>query len=316
MRSVKMLVSSFVVVFISICCPARAEEPATDTRTRDVIYGRKFGMALTMDVFTPKEKANGVGIIAVVSGGWFSRPENINPAAYEDCLKRGYTVFAVVHGSQPKFTLPEIIEDMHRAVRFIRYHAKDYKIDPDRIGIMGASAGGHLSLMMGTGGADGDPQAKDPVDRVSSKVQAVACFFPPTDFLNYGEKGKEHIDRDFQPPYTAAIDYHEFDPKKALYIPITDKDKLREIAKMVSPITFVSKDSAPALLIHGDKDTLVPIQQSEEMVAKLREVKVPAELIVKKGEKHGWLTILEDMKSLGDWFDKQLLKEKPKAGDR
>ena len=198
MRSVKMLVSSFVVVFISICCPARAEEPATDTRTRDVIYGRKFGMALTMDVFAPKEKANGVGVIAVVSGGWFSKPENINPAAYDDCLNRGYTVFAVVHGSQPKFTLTEIIEDMHRAVRFVRYHARDYHIDPDRVGIFGGSAGGHLSLMIGTAGAEGDPKAPDPVDRVSSRVQAVACFFPPTDFLNWGGPGKEMINRSFR----------------------------------------------------------------------------------------------------------------------
>ena len=85
---------------------------------------------------------------------------------------------------------------MNRAVRFIRYHAKDYTIDPDRIGITGGSAGGHLSLMQGTAGDAGDPKAKDPVDRTSSRVQAVACFFPPTDFLNWGEKGKEMLSRD------------------------------------------------------------------------------------------------------------------------
>jgi acetyl esterase/lipase len=262
-----------------------------------------------MDVFTPKEKANGAAIIAVVSGGWFSNVEGINPAAYQDLLNRGYTVFAVVHGSQPKFTLPEIIEDMHRAVRFVRYNAKEYKIDPDRIGITGGSAGGHLSLMMGMAGCDGDPKAKDLIDRGSSRVQAVACFFPPTDFLNYGKAGKELIDRDFQPPFTAAMDYHEFDPKKALYIPVTDKDKLREITKKVSPITFVSKDSPPTLLIHGDKDTLVPIQQSEEMVEKLKEAKVPVELIVKKGAGHGWAGFGDELTACGDWFDKYLQKK-------
>ena len=112
---------------------------------------------------------------------------------------------------------------MNRSVRFIRFHAKDYSIDPDRIGITGGSAGGHLSLMQGTAGDDGDPKAQDPVDRVSSRVQCVACFFPPTDFLNWGEKGKEMINRNFRPPYTAAFDYHEFDKEKALYIPITDE---------------------------------------------------------------------------------------------
>src|SRR6516225_7071684 len=92
MRSAKQVLPCVLVLLGSAWCQARADEPATYTRTRDVIYGRKFGMALTMDVFAPKEKANGVGVIAVVSGGWFSKPENINPAAYDDCLNRGYTV--------------------------------------------------------------------------------------------------------------------------------------------------------------------------------------------------------------------------------
>src|SRR5438094_1369726 len=162
-------------LLMTVAAPAvRAADAPDWTRTQDVIYGRKYGLALTMDVFTPK-KANGVGVIFVVSGGWFSRPQAIHPVLAAPLLKRGYTVFAVVHGSQPKFTVPEIIEDMHRAVRFIRSHAKDYHIDPERLGITGASAGGHLSLLIGTAGAKGDPNAKDPVDRESSRVQAVAC---------------------------------------------------------------------------------------------------------------------------------------------
>src|SRR5262245_27222968 len=118
-----------------------ADEPYT--RVEDVIYGRKFGTALTLDVFTPKETANGAGIIWVVSGGWFSSHDFVNAGFISEYLKRGYTVFAVVHGSQPKFTIPEVLEDMHRSVRFIRSRAEHYKIDPNRIGITGASAGGH-----------------------------------------------------------------------------------------------------------------------------------------------------------------------------
>src|SRR5438874_11429462 len=108
--------------------PAQAADEVTYTRQEDVIYGRKFGMALTMDVFTPKKDANGAAIIFVVSGGWFSAHQAINPSTgwFDEFIKRGYTVFAVVHGSQPKFTIPEILQDMHRAVRFIRHHAKDY----------------------------------------------------------------------------------------------------------------------------------------------------------------------------------------------
>jgi acetyl esterase/lipase len=291
------------------------EEVPPFTRTRDVIYGRKFGLALTLDVFVPKKGANGIAVVSVVSGGWFSRPEMIAPPFYHELLRRGYTVFAVVHGSQPRFTIDSAAEDISRAVRFIRYHAKTYRIDPERIGIIGASAGGHLALLQGTAGDKGNPKARDPIDRVSSRVQAVGCFFPPTDFLNYGEKGREMIDRAFAPPFTAAVDYHEFDAKKARYFPVTDKKKLREIARRLSPITHVNAESAPALLIHGDKDRLVPIQQSEGMVARLREAKVPARLVVRKGADHGWLSILEDMALIADWFDKHLRKAKgPKEG--
>jgi acetyl esterase/lipase len=292
--------------------PVRAEDAAIFTRTRDVIYGRKAGLALTMDVFTPKKKANGLGIVSVVSGGWFSRPELILPELYDDFLRRGYTVFAVVHGTQPKFTIPEILDDMHRSVRFIRYHAKDYHINPDYIGITGGSAGGHLALMLGTAGEKGDPKATDPVDRASSRVQAVACFFPPTDFLNWGKKGYVLNVHTMKRPFTAAVDFKEYDRAKAMYVPITDEKKVQDILRRISPITYVSADDPPTLIIHGDKDQLVPLQQSEILVEKLKEVGVPTKLIVKKDCGHGWLTILKDTQSFADWFD-QHLKEKTKT---
>jgi acetyl esterase/lipase len=325
MRTVKwLLLLGWLVILAGAAPQLRAggdkPEQAADkevpefTRTRDVIYGRKAGLALTMDVFVPKNEAKGLGVVFVVSGGWFSRPEAIRAEFFHELLRRGYTVFAVVHGSQPKFTIPEIVQDMHRAVRFIRYHAKDYRIDPGQIGIMGASAGGHLSLMQGTAGDLGDPKARDPIDRVSSRVQAVACFFPPTDFLNYGVKGHELINRSLRPPFTAAVDYHEFDKTRALYLPVTDEKKLRDISRNISPITHVSADDPPTLLIHGDKDTLVPLQQSESILARFKEVGVPAKLIVKKGAGHGWLTILQDMDSVADWFDQYLAKAKAVRG--
>ncbi len=189
------------------------------------------------------------------AAGFRSSHEAINPAFIRPLLDRGYTVFAVVHGSQPRFTVPEIIEDMNRAVRFIRHHAKDYGIDPDRIGICGASAGGHLSLMLGTAGDKGDPNAKDPVDRESSRVQAVACFFPAADLLNYGQPGQEMIHAtDHGMPFRPAFDYHELDKKTNVWVPITDTERLREITRQISPITHVSADDPPTLIIHGDAD--------------------------------------------------------------
>jgi acetyl esterase/lipase len=306
MRRLRILVVLGGLVVLAAAGTVRAEPLPDYVRQEDVIYGRKAGLALTMDVFTPKKNANGLGVVFVVSGGWFSRPANIRPPFYHEFLRRGYTVFAVVHGSQPKFTIPEIIDDLHRAVRFIRYHAKDYHIDAEHLGIIGASAGGHLALMLGTAGRPGDPKAKDPVERESSRVQAVAAFFPPTDFLNYGGPGKELNLRTMRAPFTAAFDFKELDRLKAVYVPVTDEKKVREICKAISPIAHVTPDDAPVLLLHGDEDPLVPLQQSETMLARLREARVPARLIVKKGAGHGWFTIFDDLKTCADWFDEHL----------
>ena len=290
---------------------AQAKGEPLFTRQEDVIYGRKFGTALTMDVFTPKQGANGAAVVFAVSGGWFSDPRSINVSYIGEFIKRGYTVFAVVHGSQPRFTIPEAVEDMHRAVRYIRYHAKDFGVDPGRLGISGGSAGGHLSLMQGTTGQDGNPKAADPIDRVSSRVQAVACFFPPTDFLNYGEPGKTALGRGTLEGFKAPFDFQELDKITRSFNLVLDEGRRREIGKQISPVYQVSKDSAPTRIIHGDADKLVPIQQAELIIAALKKVGVPAELVIKKGAGHGWPQLEKDIPILADWFDRHLL-ESPK----
>jgi acetyl esterase/lipase len=305
--TVILSLSTTLIVFSSA---GTAADPSYN-RTQDIIYGRKYGTALTMDVFTPKENAKGVGVILVVSGGFRSAHEAIPLVFIQPLLDRGYTIFAVVHGSQPRYTVPEIVQDMNRAVRFVRYHAKDYRIDPDRIGITGGSAGGHLSLMLGTAGDKGDPVAKDPVDRESSRVQAVACFFPPTDFLNYGKTGDERIRAtDHAPPYRPAFDHRELDKQSNLWVPITDPKRLQEIARQISPVSHVTPDDPPTLIIHGDEDRLVPLQQSELIVEKLKKAGVETNLVIKKGAGHGWLGLEKDITQIADWFDKYLKKTK------
>jgi acetyl esterase/lipase len=287
----------------------RAADDPPITRQEDIVYGRKFGTALTMDVLVPRKNANGIGVIYVVSGGWYSAREIAFPYFITELTGRGYTVFAVVHGSQPKFTIPEILEDMHRAVRFIRYHAK-YHVNPERLGITGASAGGHLSLMQGVGGKRGDAKARDPVDRGSSQVQAVACFFPPTDFLNYGKVGEKALGNGILSGFKAPFEFQEFDQKSRAFVLITDEKKREDIGRKISPVNLVTKDAPPTLIIHGDADKLVPIQQAQIMIDKLKEAGVPAELVVKKGGGHGWAHWEKDLKAVGDWFDKYLLEKK------
>jgi acetyl esterase/lipase len=287
----------------SLPAPAKAPEI---TRKEDVVYGRKYGTALTMDVLTPKEGANGAAVVWVISGGWFSAHEAINPASADELLKRGYTVFAVVHGSQPRYTIPEIVADMNRAVRFIRYHAADYHIDPDRIGITGMSAGGHLSLMQGTAGDKGNPEGKDPIDKTSSRVQAVACFFPPTDFLNYGKPGENALGRGVLKGFKPPFDFHEQDPNTKVFRPITDEARIVEIGRQISPVDHATADDPPTLIIHGDADLLVPIQQAELIIDKLKKAGVDAKLVVKKGASHGWPNLNKDMTLIADWFDEHL----------
>lgn len=278
-------------------------------RISDVVYGRKDGLALTLDVFRPA-KPNGAAVVLVESGGFKSSAAKIQPIFADPFLKRGYTCFYVVHGSQPRYTVPEIRDDVNRAVRFIRYHAKKYDIDPNRIGIGGVSSGGLLCLLVGTAPQPGKLNASDPVDRVDSNVQAVAAFSPPTDYLNYGQKGKEFLNvKDHGVAFRAVHDFREFDAKEGLYVRITDKDKLRAIYKDISPIYHVTAKTAPTVLFHGDKDDLVPFQQSETFIAKLKEADVKSKLWVREGAGHGWFKIFEDLEIVADWYDTHLTKK-------
>lgn len=264
------------------------------TRVEDVIYGRKFGVSLTFDVFTPKEQ-NRAAVLFMVSGGFFSSKEAINAGMCKPFLDRGYTVFAIVHGSQPKFTIPEITQDIHRAVRYIRHNAAKYGVDPEKFGISGGSAGGHLSITMGTQGGPGKPDAKDPIDRASSAVQAVACFFPPTDFLNYGNPGVD------------AVGVGILQGFKPAFGPRSDTPEGRQVlGREISPINYITAKMPPTLLVHGDLDKLVPIQQSEIFVKKAKELGTTAKLLTKAGGDHGWKDMEPEMKALADWFDEHL----------
>ncbi len=297
-----------LLLFLSLY--AKGQDSLNFTGT-EIIYGRKDGMAMTMMMETPKQLANGKAIINIISGNWRSSYEQMLRFAEWDkiYLDNGYTVFAVMHSSQPKYTIPDEVQDLKRAVRFIRYHAAEYKIDPAKIGITGASSGGHLALMIATADETADKSARDEVDRVSSRVQAAAVFYPPTDFLNYGQQG-------FNPSMSqamlvatnlaAAFDFKSWNDTTRTYVSITDIDTKLKIAKDISPIYSVTADDPPVMIIHGDADRIVPLQQSESIIQKLEEAKVPNKLIIKKGGSHGWRNSEVEQKNFLDWFDKYL----------
>jgi acetyl esterase/lipase len=276
-------------------------------RIEDVIYGRKSGMALTLDVFQPA-KPNGCGVLFLVNGGWLSSKATplmvtIRPGDYEPYLERGYTVFAVVTSSQPKFTISEEIEDVHRAVRFVRANAAKYGVDPQRLGVLGSSSGGHLTLSVATQGTKGKADAADPVDRESSEVQAAACFFPPTDFLNYGGPGISGVGEGPLAPLLVA-----FGPRAST------AEGRESVGKDISPINFVTPKLPPTLIIHGDADKVVPLQQSESFVERAKAVGAsPVKLIVRAGKGHGWGDFwrsTEDTKEFADWFELHLRRRR------
>ena len=303
-RVVGVYIFLIILTVFGISAPAQTKDDSgTVKRTSDIIYWRKAGMALTMDVFQAP-KPNGAGVIFLVSGGWASSYDDqtmvhVTPENYFPYLRRGYTVFAVVHSSMPRFNVPDIILDVQRAVRFIRHNAGEYGVDPNRLGVLGSSSGGHLALMIATQGVPGPADAPDPIDRESSAVQAVACFFPPTDFLNWGAPGVDGVGRGPLSPLFAAFGS------------LSDTDRGRQIVgKMISPTYYVTANLPPTLIIHGDADIVVPLQQSQSFATKAKEVGAPTvKLVIRKGKGHGWGDFWkseEDVQLFAEWFDQYL----------
>lgn len=269
----------------------RAQEPTAGEVIEinaDVVYGHKLGLALTYDVLRPTRQPNGAAVLFMVSGGWkssWSPPESA-ARRFRFLLERGFTMILVRHGSSPRFTVPECVADVRRAVRHVRANAKRFSIDPDRLGVFGGSAGGHLSLMLGTGSDEGNPKAKDPLLKVSSRVAAVVALFPPTDLAPYvlPESG-------FPERYPAL----KFDTK---------------LADANSPLKLVSSDDAPSLMIHGDKDKLVPLEHSQKIHAAFQKNKVASRLLVIKDAAHGFRDAdnTRAEQATVEWFAKYLVR--------
>jgi acetyl esterase/lipase len=271
-------------------------QPACDW-TRGIEYGRRHGEPLMLDVLRPRS-ANGLGIVVIVSGGWRSDPDTVRPWLVAPLLRRGFTVFAVGHVSQPKASVAEIFADVSRGVRYVRTHADEYGIDPDRIGVGGGSAGGHLALLLATRGGPGPADAFDPVDRASSRVQAAAVFFPVTDLTNLA--GSTEDPGDGGPPIHFRAAFRQ-EP--------VDMATWRPQAHELSPIYHVTAELPPVLIHHGDRDTLVTLDQSVRFRDRAREAGADVTLVTVAGGGHGWLTMPLDVMRFAAFFDRALRPE-------
>jgi acetyl esterase/lipase len=286
-RRAPLLLWAFVA-WVAISPIARAEAPYT--QTKNIVFAEVDGVGLVMDVFTPTGKSNGLGIVDVASGAFFSDRGKIEDhkraRMFDIFCGKGYTVFAVRPGSINKFTLGEMSKNLKQGVAWVKEHAEEYKIDPARLGLTGASAGGHLASLVAL-----------TCDEKSS-VKAAGVFFPPTDFLDY--RGNK-LDDKSTPAQLASV-------KRFVILGDGNAEASEIVAKLkaVSPALCVTAQAPPFLIIHGDADPLVPLEQSEKLLAALKAANVPCELIIKKGGAHPWPTIHEEVQVMAEWFDKQL----------
>lgn len=304
------LLAVFMFLFAGLlACGAAAAQGKPYDLSKDIQYNEVKGRPMLVNIYKPNgQNANpfykpgdagkGLGLIDVISGGWNSSPgrenEHLQAGVFDILCSGGYTVFAVRVGSLPDFNGLEITENLQYGIRWVKEHAAEHGVDPDRLGMMGASAGGHLSLLAMLRAVEGDPKAEDPVLRHGTQVRAVAAFFPPTNFLNWGG-GPVSYSREPSLLFTEGLDGKT-------------EEELRARMEALSPALQAKPGMPPVLLVHGDSDPVVPLDQSEQMVAALKEKGNEASLVVKKDGGHFWLTIPEEILLIRGWFDTHLAK--------
>ena len=294
-RSILLVVGTLTLIPTLAAAQARVE--------KNVVVGMYSGLALVMDVHHP-ENPNGYGIVHVSGSGWM-RPLAYSARALSESrqvnlygqplVERGYTVFSLNHRATPRFRFPAPLEDVQRAVRFIRYHAADYGIDPEHIGAVGGSSGGHLVSMLGVLDGHGDSDDPDPVNRVSGKVQTVVARAAPSDLAQMtttaGARGLVLLMRAAPSQDLQSVESQRYWD--------------------ASPINYVSADDPPILLLHGNADEAVPFEQAELFHSALMATGVETRLITIPGAGHGptFPGAVDPPDYIGamiDWFDQHL----------
>lgn len=235
---------------------------------QNVVYGKVDGEELTLHLVTPKNLSQPMpGIVCIHGGGWRQGNKDAQLANAKEAAKHGYVAAAVGYRLAPKAIFPSQVEDVKCAVRWLRANADDLHLDRDHIGAIGYSAGGHLSMMLGTmDSADGLEGSGGSPDQ-SSKVQAVVAYFGPTNFMST------------YPPQTLPVIEQFLGGKR---------EEREEVYKQASPISYVNAGDAATLIFQGTKDILVPYEQAFEMATALTKAGVPGRVELLLGLGHGW----------------------------
>jgi acetyl esterase/lipase len=233
---------------------------------RDVEYGKGDDRPLRMHILHPKTlpKESMPVVVWMHGGAWTTGHRDGGINRLVPFAQRGYLCATIEYRFSQEAIFPAQIEDAKCAIRYLRTKAIDYHLDPDRIGVWGYSAGGHLAVLLGTSGQVKKLEGKGGWPDASSRVQAVCSFAGPTDFLKWGNDA-----------HPAVV--------KLLGGKVND---VKERAAEASAITFVGKDMPPFLIVHGEKDTTVPVSQAESLHDALKKANADVKLHVIKGGGH------------------------------
>lgn len=311
MRRTFRLLPMAVVVFgwaLFVAAETFAQNPAPKPPTPpkgfvaeyDVKYVPDGDSAQALDIYypeTPSDKPLPL-LIWIHGGGWSGGSKTQMP--YMNQLPRGYVAASIEYRFSQKAKFPAQIQDCQAAIRWLRANAKKYSIDAERIGVGGASAGGHLAALVGTSGGKKAFAAIGGNEDQSDRVQAVCDIFGPADFWTVVAQA------DADTNVKNIFKWNNGDPYSRLIDAKLGEDKAK--CNAVSSVHYVSKDNPPFLILHGDKDTLVPYAQSVELTELLSKAGVEVTLQRLPGAGHGGpaFTLPGVAKLVNAFFDKQL----------
>lgn len=270
--------------------PAPFKLPDSVEIIRDVEYGMGGGRALKLHILKSRTEAAAPQpvLVWIHGGGWSGGNKESGIPRLAEFAAKGYFCATAEYRLSGEAIFPAQIEDCKCAIRYLRAHARKYNLDPNRIGVWGGSAGGHLVALLGTSGGAKELEGKGGWESFPSNVQAVCDFCGPSDFVKIAGNSKGA-----QGPVG-----------KLLGGSPTEK---AELARLASPITFVTKEDPPFLIVHGEKDTLVPLEQAELLNDALKKAGVTVTLHIAEGQGHA-LGGPKVLSVVGEFFDKTLRK--------
>ncbi len=297
MKSRIILASVTLILILSAAVAQQAVESKGPQPTqapaiyRDLTYVTRGHERQKLDLYIPKSKEKLPLIIRIHGGAWLAGSKEMEGPG--DYPRDGFAVASINYRLSQHAVFPAQIEDCKAAVRYLRANAQKYNLDPNRFAAWGPSAGGHLAALLGTTGDVNEFDVGENLS-VSSKVQAVVDYFGPTDFLQMEAHRLPN-----------GMVHNSPDSPESKLVGGLVADNPEKAAK-ANPITYITKDDPPFLIIHGDKDPLVPHHQSELLEAALKKAGVPVTFYTVKGGAHGGFRDPNVPKLTKEFFEKHL----------